>query len=89
MVRVGYSFELFYQLWPDQRPQDSSGGRHAVIQTVARRPRLLRLLTSAGDLISKAVCPNPLMEFALHSHFEVGLQKRSREQPALDRLSVK
>jgi glycosyltransferase involved in cell wall biosynthesis len=80
MVRVGYSFGLFYDLWPEQRPLHPGGRRHALIQAAARSPRLLEFLTGTVDVISKAVCPNPFMEFVLYSHFEVGLESRLKKQ---------
>ena len=83
MVRVGYSFGLFYELWPEQKPSHRGGRRQALIDTVARSPRLLKLLTIAVDLISKAVCPNPFIQFILYSHFEVGLQSRLQKQATL------
>ncbi len=83
MVRVGYSFGLFYELWPEQKPSHRGGRRQAVIQAVARSPRVLKLLTLAVDLISKAVCPNPFIQFILYSHFEVGLESRLNKQARL------
>jgi glycosyltransferase involved in cell wall biosynthesis len=75
MVRVGYSFGFFYELWPEQQPHPL-GRRQAAMEMFARSPLLLKLLTHTTDLLSKAVFPNPLISFVLYCHFEAGLQSR-------------
>ena len=72
MIRVGYSARLFHAIWPEAKPVRSSGLKQTVKEAIVRRPRLLNFLTEAGDLCTRALCPNPLMLWALICHYEVG-----------------
>jgi glycosyltransferase involved in cell wall biosynthesis len=83
MVRVGYSFGLFYELWPEQRPLHPAGRRQAVVRAIARHPFLLALLTAPVDLLTKAICPNPFILFTLYCYFEIGLQTRAKSTARL------
>jgi glycosyltransferase involved in cell wall biosynthesis len=77
MIRVGYSFGLFCEIWPEQSPPQPNGWwRRAVVDAIARRPRLQKPLTGAVDLLTEAVCPNPLIGCMLRSYFEVGLRSQ-------------
>jgi glycosyltransferase involved in cell wall biosynthesis len=73
MIRAGYSMGLFYDLWPEQRPPQWRGRRQAILEALARHPRLLKLLTAALDPIADELCPQPFVLYLLFSHFEVGL----------------
>lgn len=83
MVRVGYSFGLFYELWPEQRPSHPAGRRQAVIQAISQHPYLLKLLTTPVDLLTKVICPNPFILFILYCYFETGLQRRVKSKARL------
>jgi glycosyltransferase involved in cell wall biosynthesis len=79
MIRVGYSARLFHRLWPEAMPIRSNGLKQAVKEAIVRHPALVGLLTEAGDLCSRVLCPNPLMKWALICNFEVGYRS-SRDQ---------
>jgi glycosyltransferase involved in cell wall biosynthesis len=80
MIRVGYSAQIFHRLWPQERPLPSSCLKQKVKQAIVRSPRLLKLLTGAADLCTRALCPNPIMMLALVCHYEIGYQRsRNRE----------
>ena len=81
MVRVGYSSGLFHERWPEQRPPlQSSELRQALKRTITQSPRLLKALTLAADLMTRALCPNALMKYVLGCYYELGYQsQRNRE----------
>ena len=79
MIRVGYSARIFHEMWPEQKPIPLNMFKHKTKKTIAQHPRLVRLLTDAVDLCTRAACPNPLMWLALISNYEVGY--RSSRDP--------
>jgi glycosyltransferase involved in cell wall biosynthesis len=83
MVRVGYSYGLFYELWPEQKPAYMSWWRKALVHVIARIPWLQKLLTVAVDLLTEAVCPNPLIGFILRTYFAVGRRNQLKSSPRL------
>ena len=83
MVRVGYSFGVFYELWPDQKPPSVTGWRQAIINGLSRRPRLLSILTGAVALLTEIVCPNRFILYIFYSYMQVGLQSRLKGQARL------
>ncbi len=83
MVRVGYSYGLFCELWPEQRLPHLSRWRKAVVHTIARIPWLQKLLTVAVDLLTEAVCPNPFIGCILRTYFAVGSRSQLKNSPRL------
>jgi glycosyltransferase involved in cell wall biosynthesis len=81
MVRVGYSCGLFYERWPEQRPPlQSSKLRRTLKHTIAQSPYLLKLLTGIANLVTRAVCPNPLMKYVLSCYYEIGYQSQANSE---------
>jgi glycosyltransferase involved in cell wall biosynthesis len=83
MVRVGYSFGVFYELWPEQKPPRVTGWRQAMINGLSRRPRLLSVLTGAVSLLTEIVCPNRFILYIFYSYFQIGLDSRLKSQARL------
>jgi GT2 family glycosyltransferase len=72
MIRVGYSARIFDQLWPEAKQHRSGGLKQKIRETIGRHPWLLNLLTKAGDLYTRIVCPNRLIWWALVCSYEAG-----------------
>jgi glycosyltransferase involved in cell wall biosynthesis len=83
MVRVGYSFGLFYELWPEQKPSEVTGWRQDIINGLSRSPLLLNALTGVVDLITDFVCPNRFILYVFYSYIQVGLQSRLKARAGL------
>lgn len=75
MIRVGYSCRLFYELWPEQRPQ-SKLWKRTIKRAFTRNPLLLKILMKTADVCSRVFCPNPFMLLALACHMEIGYQSQ-------------
>jgi glycosyltransferase involved in cell wall biosynthesis len=78
MLRAGYSAELFYDLWPEQRPSPKTGLRPSLTAIIARNPWLLKSLANVGNLATRIVCPNKLTGYVLECHLEAGIKSRRR-----------
>jgi len=80
MVRVGCSWGLFHDLWPEQRlPPPTkmlSRALDSALRAIARSPLLTGLLVWSADIASLAVCPNRLMKAAYLCKFQVGYESR-------------
>jgi hypothetical protein len=89
MVRVGYSWGLFHELWPEQRfpppPTPLSQAIDSAIRAIARSPLLTGLLVSSADLASRAMCPNRLMKAAYLCKFQVGYKSQRDSEGKLVR----
>lgn len=83
MVRTGYSAGLFYDLWPEQRPPKARGRRQAILEAIARKPRLLKLLTIAVDPVANDVFPKTFIPYILFSYFELGLRQQLTSEKRL------
>jgi glycosyltransferase involved in cell wall biosynthesis len=79
MIRVGYSTQIFYRLWPEARKLRANDLGQRVKVAIARHPWLVNLLTEAGEVWNRFACPNPLMRLALGCNYEVGYRS-SRDQ---------
>jgi glycosyltransferase involved in cell wall biosynthesis len=80
MIRVGYSTRTFHEMWPEQKPIRPNGLKQKVKDAIIRRPPLMRLLVEAGDLCTRASCPNAVMIWVLAFHHEAGYRSfRDRE----------
>jgi glycosyltransferase involved in cell wall biosynthesis len=83
MVRVGYSFGLFYELWPEQKPSQVTGWRQDIINWLSRSPLLLNVLAGAVGILTDVVCPNRFILYIFYSYIQVGLQSRLKTKAGL------
>jgi glycosyltransferase involved in cell wall biosynthesis len=86
MIRVGYSFGLFYELWPEQKPSEGTGWRKDIIHVLSRSPLLLKLSTAAVDLLTRFMCPNRFILYIFHSYMEIGKRSLRKTRAALTPL---
>lgn len=78
MVRVGYSWAIFHDLWPEQNVLHRTRLKQALfagIRVIAQSPRLTALLVSAADLSTRIRCPNNLMRAADYCKYEIGYRR--------------
>jgi hypothetical protein len=83
MVRVGYSFGLFFELWPEQRPPEVTGWRQGIINWLSRNPFLLNLSTGAVGLLTDVMCPNRFIPYIFNSYIQIGLRSRVKAKAGL------
>lgn len=83
MVRVGYSFGLFFELWPEQRPPEVTGWRQGIVNWLSRSPFLLDVSTAAVGLLTDVVCPNRLIPYIFYSYIQIGLRSRIKTKAEL------
>jgi len=76
MLRVGYSYRLFDDLWPDQQISLPAWKRgfYSALLAVGRRPALLRLLVDLVELCNRTIGPSRLINIAFRCKFLVGYE---------------